>query len=72
MTNCYFCHRPVFDQDVQISIRDPLITPLIVTDRDGIDRPMRFDLLEHYAHSDCLQSAARNFHPQEQHAQASA
>lgn len=72
MTNCYFCHRPVFDQDVQISVRDPLMTPRMVTDTYGVEQPTRFALVEHYAHPDCLQSAARNFHPQEQHAHASA
>jgi hypothetical protein len=72
VTNCYFCHRPVFDQDVQISVRAPLMTPRMVPDTYAIERPVRFELVEHYAHHNCLQSAARNFHPQEQHAQASA
>jgi len=76
MTNCYFCHRPVFDQDVQISVRAPLINRNPVrwteTDRNGIEHAMTFALVEHYAHPDCLQSAARNSHPQEKHAQATA
>jgi hypothetical protein len=58
VTNCYFCHRPVGDENALISIHRSWEEK---TDKHGILQFRRFYLVEEYAHTDCLEMAARTF-----------
>lgn len=78
MTNCYFCHRPVFPTRAKVPLIDQEGEPFHIPNYAAPNDSVKLLFLhagkrqyDEYAHRDCIESAARTFQSQESHARTS-